>query len=450
MATRNNNLPALTEEQREKLLEIAARSPKLPNGVRAKLKAFNEASDKLFSDYQAAKVIPAGRSAEEWDGETLTEDFVRAYPDREAELARLGAEVAEAMRFVKIDLDHEKRQDALRVLNVNRPDFGGAGEPSVRALRNVLGEQEDQIAEYVKAAAKGVLRIELDAVDLSGLASRATLVSANAPLPQDLYGGGIVGGAQRPVILTDFIPQVNDYDMATVDYLLETTATNTAAPVAENAAKPEATFVFTPVSVRLEAIAETLPVTDRIMRFHSALVTFIEQRLLLFVGQAEENQILNGTGVAPQLGGILTRAGLQTYARLVGENNADAIFRSHQQIRSAAFAEPSMTVINPANFTALALLKDTQGRYIYGDPHSAVIPSIWGKTLVQSTLIAAGTSLSGDTLMYTTLYRNGRVVLQFGWINDNFGKNVQTLRAEVYSALQVTRPDAFSSTTNLS
>jgi HK97 family phage major capsid protein len=94
-----------------------------------------------------------------------------------------------------------------------------------------------------------------------------------------------------------------------VRYIRETDAVvNAAAAVAEGAAKPEATLVTEPV----RKIAVFLPVTDEIMEDAPTMASYLNERLSLFVGVAEEAQLLSGDGTAPNISGILDRSGIQT------------------------------------------------------------------------------------------------------------------------------------------
>jgi hypothetical protein len=102
---------------------------------------------------------------------------------------------------------------------------------------------------------------------------------------------------------------------ATVRYLLETTNTNAAAATDEGAAKPESAITFTQVDEPVRKVATFLPVSDEMLEDMAQIRSYLDNRLRLFVQQAEEAQLLSGSGTAPNIRGLLNRTGIQTGTR---------------------------------------------------------------------------------------------------------------------------------------
>jgi HK97 family phage major capsid protein len=42
-------------------------------------------------------------------------------------------------------------------------------------------------------------------------------------------------------------------------------------------------------------------------------------------------------------------------------------------------------VLHPTDWTNILLLKDTQGRYLFSDPHGQTSPQVWGKPVVATS-----------------------------------------------------------------
>ena len=88
----------------------------------------------------------------------------------------------------------------------------------------------------------------------------------------------------------------------------EKTFTNAAATVLEGAAKPESTLTFEAANAPVRKIAHWLPVTEEMLEDVAQIRSYIDARLRLGVEIEEEDQLLNGTGVAPDLLGPATAA----------------------------------------------------------------------------------------------------------------------------------------------
>lgn len=101
-------------------------------------------------------------------------------------------------------------------------------------------------------------------------------------------------------------------DSSQIRYVRESTATNAAAGVSEGAAKPESTLAFSEETVPVRKIATILPVSDELLDDAEAIQTYLNSRLALFVKVEEERQLLRGTGVAPQIQGIIGASGVNT------------------------------------------------------------------------------------------------------------------------------------------
>ena len=138
-------------------------------------------------------------------------------------------------------------------------------------------------------------------------------------------------------------------DSNLVTYMKETTFTNAADTVAEGAAKPESTLIFDAVSDPVRKIATWLPVTEEMLEDVPALRSYLDARLRLGVQLAEDDQLLNGRVVAPDIIGFLARTGLAASiarGRRVERGRDPAADRRHLQRRPGLAADG--IVMNPA------------------------------------------------------------------------------------------------------
>lgn len=252
--------------------------------------------------------------------------------------------------------------------------------------------------------------------------------------------------ATRPLAVVDLIPD-GSTSSSSVIYMEETTFTNTAAETAEGAAKPEATLALTEVVEPVRKIAVWIPVTDEQLADVPQVRSYLENRLGFMVRQRLDSQLLVGDGTAPNLSGITDRAGIQTQAK-GADPTPDAVFKAMMKVVANAFAEPNGAVFHPLDWQDIRLLRTTDGIYIWGNPSDAGPERIFGLPVVVTTGMTQNTGLVGDFQQCQLFVRSG-LELQVGFINDDFQKNRQSVRAEMRVAFAVYRPAAFATVTGI-
>jgi HK97 family phage major capsid protein len=275
-------------------------------------------------------------------------------------------------------------------------------------------------------------------------------------LPQPQVTPGILSILFQQLTIEDLIPG-GATNAALVRYLKETVATNAAAAVAEGAAKPASTLNFAAVDEPVRKIATTIKVTDEMFQDVPQIQSYINNRLMLFVRIATEAALLTGAG-APSLTGFLNRSGL-TAAQAIGTDTApDAIYKEITKIRIGSFLEPDGIVVNPNNWQTIRLSKDANNQYYgggpftaaYGNPGGMAGDMLWGKRVVVTTAMTAGTALIGAFATASQIFNNGGLTVEATNSNeDDFLNNLIAIRAERRLALAVYRPAAFGTVTGL-
>jgi HK97 family phage major capsid protein len=265
------------------------------------------------------------------------------------------------------------------------------------------------------------------------------------------YRPGILELKFKRLVVADLLAS-GSTDSSSITYMKETTFTNAAAAVAEGQPKPESTLVFDQVTDLVVKIAHWLPVTDEMLEDVSQIRSYIDARLRLGLSIAEEDQLLNGSGTAPSMQGLLNRTGLTTAETRAGTvTNADAIFTEMMKIFNASFVMPTGTVMNPANWQAIQLSKDGEGRYYGSGPFAGPqAPTLWGLPVAVTPSIVAGTALTGAFNSAAQFFRKGGVRVEASNSHqDFFTRNLTAIRAEERGALAVYRPAAFGKITSL-
>lgn len=265
--------------------------------------------------------------------------------------------------------------------------------------------------------------------------------------PESTRTGRVVEDAQRPIQVMDLIPQGSTGQNAIV-YMEETTFTNPAAETAEGGSYPEATLELTEQTENVRKIPVFIPVTDEQLEDVPQVQGYLNRRLQFMLMQRLDQQFLTGDGVAPNMTGILNKAGIQTQA-LGGDTVTDAFYKAITLVRATGQAFPNACVIHPNDWQDVRLLKDANGNYIWGHPSESGPERLWGLTVAVAQAITENTGLVGDFNFCEFAERQGIMVKVSDSHSDFFIKGKQAVRAELRGAFVIYRAAAFCSVTGI-
>jgi HK97 family phage major capsid protein len=256
----------------------------------------------------------------------------------------------------------------------------------------------------------------------------------------------VVSLTKDRLVIRDLIPTV-PVNTSSVEYAVQTTRTNNAAPVAESAAKPYSDYVWSTATVVVQVIAHLAKITLQAMEDAPRLVAEIDAEMRYGLGLVEEAQILFGTGVSPQLDGIVPQATAfalpASYAGDTMATEIDVIRYAMLQISNANL-QPDGVVINDTDWARIETLKDTTGRYLIGNPQGTTAPRLWALPVVASPAMTEGDFLVGAFAQSAVIYDRMSVQVLISTENaDDFEKNRATMRAEERIAVAVKRPAGF-------
>lgn len=256
-------------------------------------------------------------------------------------------------------------------------------------------------------------------------------------VPSDRLAG-IIGGAFRTLRVLDVLP-LGVTNSNIIEYTKESTFTNAAAEAAEGAAKAESTLEFTLASAPVRTIAHLLKVSKQVLEDSAALQSFIDTRLRYGVDLKLETQVIAGAGTGQQISGITASGNYTAFTPTTGDTALDSISRAIQAVEEADYA-PTAIMLNPANWHAIARLKDTTNQYIFGAPAGMLQPALWGLPVVVSNSITANKLIVGAfNVSHQVFMRSGTVVEMFEQDSDNVQKNLLTVRAENRATLATYR-----------
>jgi len=274
---------------------------------------------------------------------------------------------------------------------------------------------------------------------------------SGGPLIVTQYQPGILPLLFKRLVVADLLAS-GTTDTTSITYMRETTFTNNAQPVAEGAPRPESALAFDQVTDNVREIAHWLPVTNEMLDDVSQIRSYIDARLALGLDLAEEDQLLNGSGTAPALTGLLNRSNLTaSTVRSGSTTNADAIFTAMMAVFNASFVMPTGHIVNPANWQTTQLSKDGEGRYYGSGPFQGPqVPTLWGLPVAVTPSIVANTAFTGAFASQGQVFRRGGTLVEVSNSHqDFFVRNLTAVRAQRRLALCVYRPAAFSKITSL-
>jgi len=260
----------------------------------------------------------------------------------------------------------------------------------------------------------------------------------------------LVPGTSRRLTVRDLImPGRTSSNM--ISFVQETGFTNNAAPVSEaTTRKPESTLVYEWKQQAVATIAHFIKASKQILDDFLQLQSNIDGRLRYGVKLIEEGQLLKGSGSGNNLNGIYTQA--TSYSAPIVIAAATKIDTLRLMLLQAELAEyPSDgIVLHPSDWAAIELTKDTTGAYIFANPQSLAQPALWGRPVVPTQAMTVDTALVGAFKMGAQVFDREEVNIVIATQNeDDFVRNMITIRAEERVALAVYRPEAFVKNTNL-
>lgn len=243
---------------------------------------------------------------------------------------------------------------------------------------------------------------------------------------------GIWGAPEQQLIVENLIPHI-PVSSSAVEYLKHTGFTNNAGVVAEGAAKAESTFEFDLATANVVTIAHWTKITEQLAADAPAVTAYINAKMLYGLQLKVDNQIISGTGTSTQLGGFLKSGNHTDYSSAVtvptGANLMDFALLIKTKLDTLGYP-PKVLLLNPADWAGLALLKDTQKRYLLGGPAGVTTKSLWGLPVETSASVPSGKYIMADFALGSTIYDRQEVALEIDREGDDFRKNLLTIRVE--------------------
>lgn len=232
-----------------------------------------------------------------------------------------------------------------------------------------------------------------------------------------------------------------------VRFVKESGYSNGAAATSEGSTLTQSDFDFTASDANVQKIGTYFRISEEMLNDTPQLTSYLSARAPEKLLEVEDNQILNGTGVAPQLSGIITDAAdfaAGGFANAIeSANEFDVLTAALNQLALANYAADYI-MINPTDFHKILLLKSSQNEYLVKDWNQGLQPRINGVPVVLNTAVTSDKYVLGNFGMGTQLWVRDNVGVEF-FKED--GTNVRdgfvTVRVQERVALTNYLPNAF-------
>ena len=307
-----------------------------------------------------------------------------------------------------------------------------------QAFATAMDENSDNLEKFKRKEIKQ-FSMELKTVGDMSLSNITDLAAANVQMLP-----GIIPAAPRKLHIRSLLP-TGVMTTSAIHYLQETGSEGSVAAWADNSgSKSQIDYDLTEEVAPSEFIAGYLRITRKALDDISAMRSYLQSRLLEQYLDAEDNQLLNGSGVSPNLGGLITNAEAYSGFRTIQvEKLVDSIAQIDGNNHSA-----NGILLSPEQYYALLLTRGTTNDYTL--PGLGTVTSVNGQMFISGVPVFKSTAMSdskylvGDWSKGAQLYvRENPIVRFFEEDGTNVRENKITVRVEGRIALPIYYTDAF-------
>ncbi len=319
---------------------------------------------------------------------------------------------------------------------------------------NVNKSQGEVITDALEAnkAAFEAMKMSKTAPGVNmALKTAATMTTANilpsvsTAIPHSLMmssTGGIVGIPTREPYLREILnarPMNSMYE-----YWVEAVNRDGGADtVAEGAAKPALDIDFQERTAKAEKIAAHAKMSKEILADVAGMRNFIEEEIQTSVELKLDAQLYNGNGTTPNLKGLVTwgttlsvaSSGFETAATGVNfANNYDVVIAAKAIMQTTYFFTPNVILVNPLDYGLMQVGKTADGVYVIPPFAQSMGLTIAGVRVIANAGVTAGNFVIMDTSKVRLRIRE-EFNIDYGYVNDDFTKNLVTVLGELRALL---------------
>jgi len=307
-----------------------------------------------------------------------------------------------------------------------------------KSLDEIIGEHADSLKVLAKGNKNFTLELEVSKTNvLRTSVTDHTLAYRLPEVGQQAYRGLLMRSLFRS-------QPVGPNSGGVIRYVDQSTVTRNAAEKAEAAAYPESAIAWTEYSLPIEKVTDSIPVSYEMFNDVAFVSGELDRLMNINLPLRVDSQLYSGDGVTPNIKGIYTSAATYTAgaAGITGANIYDLIIKMQEDIASGKESKymPNVALVNYTDWNEILTTKATDGHYL--KPEWAEINSangvnnimVNGIQVLPSSLVTANTMLVGD-FNWATIYTLDSIMVEMGWVNDQFTKDLFTIKAKERLAL---------------
>ena len=241
----------------------------------------------------------------------------------------------------------------------------------------------------------------------------------------------------------------------------QTTRTNNAAARSDGSAAAEQTYAWTGYSETVDNVSAMIPVHKESLKHVAWMEGELKRLLTDDVLTSLDAYTYLGTGTAPQIGGLYTRATAFDAAAFiaaggftpVGAGIYDLVVSMAAQIEKSTKYMVDKVWLNPYDVLKLRLAKDADGNFLFpqyalGNGGDLYIGKV---KVIEANSVTVNTCVVGDSRK-ATLYTSGNVEIEIGYnLTGDFSKRILTMLANMEASLLIRNAevDAFLKSTDI-
>ena len=216
--------------------------------------------------------------------------------------------------------------------------------------------------------------------------------------------------------------------------------------VAEGAAKPEANYAGTIQTGTVKTIAAWTKMTEQMIADDANIVSFINADMQYQLNKVIDYQLVRGTG-SGQLKGLNQSGNYTDYITgsgfTTGDTVIDLVLKVSAQMRAANINNITL-LLNPVDWVKVLTAKNVNKDYLI--PGIVDIPTqrIWGIPVILSGSVEAGKFHMGDFFAGGKIIERSGIAVEMDREQDDFTKNLMTLRVERRLDFAVVQPKALA------
>lgn len=193
--------------------------------------------------------------------------------------------------------------------------------------------------------------------------------------------------------------------------------------------------------VRIQTIAHFIKASTQVLQDAASMPNFLNSLMLYGVLEKLEREIIAGSGT-DSIAGLKAAGNYTVFTPSAGATNAaDKIGEALASLDIAGWRGNAI-LLHPRAWQAMRAERATTGNeYLVGSWSSPAPPNVWGVPVITSAAVGENECFVLDTSQTLLLDRMSPLV-EMGYVDDDFTRNLVTIRAELRASVAVISPSA--------